>query len=377
MQTQSPTQPVRIFLCAVQASTDSKTVAALQAAASEASRFAPTLLLLTHLTALLPGGPALGSTSANAAVLQISEALAALIKLHGSTAARQAVLPWLSQSNAKPPGGAEQLSPNRDTDAGFVAADGQPGPSRNQPQQQSEAGDGGPVVAGGDDQQQQQQQGPGFVFVVGVCESLEDLPAEFAQCFSHHIEAHALQREHYADLLTAMLQPLQQHHLLKQQQKQKWQQQDTGGGSVAAINASSSSGSSGAHSDSSKEGLSAASIAAAAAQMVGLLPADVAGVVADAAAAAATAAAVPNGTASGGSSAPALQSQPQQQQSSQQQQQQSSQQSQQLPAVAAEHLEAALKRVKARTATEIGAPQVCLPVFCVWCMYAWPYITAG
>jgi hypothetical protein len=164
----------------------------------------------------------------------------------------------------------------------------------------------------------QQQQQPGFVFVVGMVESLEDLPAELAQCFSHHIEAQALLRDHYSPLLAAMLQPLQQ----QQQQQQQG----------ASIPGSSSSNNGSTH------GLSAADITAAATQMVGLLPSDVAGVVADAAAAAAASSElVANGPTA---------------------EQQQQQQQQQLPHVERVHLEQALKRVKARTATEIGAPQV-------------------
>jgi peroxin-6 len=182
--------------------------------------------------------------------------------------------------------------------------------------------------------QQQQQTGeqPGFVFVVGVVDSLADLPAELAQCFTHHVEAQPLQREEYGQLLHALLEPLQQ----QQQQQQQ---------GVEADGPSSSS-------DSVSQGLSATDIAAAASQMVGLLPSDVAGVVADAAAAAAAAAgAVGAAVATGHCSEGGADGKHSADGAKQQQQQQ-------LPRVHGAHLVEALQRVKARTATEIGAPQV-------------------
>ena len=304
----------------MQASTDAKTAAALQAAAAEASRFAPTLLLLTHLPALLSGGPFLAASAAasSASILQLADTLSHIIKKYGSTAARQAALPWGSSSSNRQQGHdtAEQQQGQHARD--LLA------------QQHADA-------AGSPPQQQQQQTGeqPGFVFVVGVVDSLADLPAELAQCFTHHVEAQPLQREEYGQLLHALLEPLQQ-------------QQQQG---VEADGPSSSR-------DSGSQGLSAADIAAAASQMVGLLPSDVAGVVADAAAAAVAAAAVgaaavATGHCSDGGAGGHHNAVDEKQQLLLQQQQQ-----QQLPRVRGAHLVEALQRVKARTATEIGAPQV-------------------
>jgi hypothetical protein len=338
-----------------QGPTDAKTIGAIQAAFVEASRFAPTLLLLTHLPALMPSGAAAAGPTAGAALLQTTETLASCIRQYSSTAARQAVLPWLQQHrqydrsstlSAQSAIMSSSSSSKRVDGLGPMDGSSNTPPVREGETKEGPAGGSSSTVHDGAAtssqdaaaavaRRQQQQQQPGLVVTVGLCESLEDLPAELAHCFTHHVEAAALERQQYVGLLAAMVAPLQQ-----QQQQQQEVVQDGGGGTIAA--AAPTAGSQ----------LDDISLAAAAGQMVGLLPADVAGVVADAAAAAAAAASGDqpppaaghtssstdsrdNGNGSSSSSTPPL-----------------------LPVVSRHHLDAALGNVKSRTATEIGAPQV-------------------
>jgi hypothetical protein len=173
-----------------------------------------------------------------------------------------------------------------------------------------------------------------------------------------------LQREQYAELLSAMLAPLttrsggtaampaddddddhqqqqgeigppedvekqqqlqvQREEHMQQQQQQHEDKDDQGEGD-------------------GEDYLDEAAIVAAAGQMVGLLPVDIAGIVADAAAAAAAEA--PPGTTT-------INTQPGRQLGC------CATAAAPLPLVRRRHLDTALARVKARTATEIGAPQV-------------------
>ncbi|KAI8467615.1 MAG: hypothetical protein J3K34DRAFT_523599 [Monoraphidium minutum] len=176
---------------------------------------------------------------------------------------------------------------------------------------------------------------PGLVVVVGCAASADDVPPDLGRVFTHEIEAGAVARDGYAPLLRGMLAPLR-----------RGGGGGEGGAAAAAEGAGVAAAAEGAGGGGG--GVGEAAIAAAAAQMVGLLPRDMLGVVADALADAAAAedpaaAGAGAGAPSGGGAGPeAVAAAP----------------ARGLPAVAAPHLAAAVGRVKARTAVEIGAPQV-------------------
>jgi len=76
---------------AVQGTTETRTVATLDALMAEASNFAPCILLLRHLPVLTSGPPG-APPPPTSGILQVADALALGIERYGSVAARAAVL---------------------------------------------------------------------------------------------------------------------------------------------------------------------------------------------------------------------------------------------------------------------------------------------
>ena len=284
-----------------QGPTEERTAAALEALFARASDFAPCLLCLRRLPELASSGPGAPPPPPSGAS-KVAAALAAAIERYGSPAARRRVLLG--------PAGAHEA-------AGGGDAQQQQEQEQQQQQQQQE-------------HQQPQQQAqprkppprppPGLVVVAACAASAEDVPADLARCFTHEIEVGAVARGEYGPLLDGLLAPLR-------------------GGEAGEAAAGEAGAGEAADGDDGGGTIGAGAAAAAAAQMVGLLPRDVLGVVADAVAdAAADADEAPGGAAAAAPSAAAPPAAL-------------------PPRVAAAHLSAAVSRVKARTAVEIGAPE--------------------
>jgi len=298
--------------------TEDKTAAALDALFARASDFAPCLLTLRHVSDLVSGGPGAPAPSP-LGISKVADALTGAIDRYCSCAARRRVLlpPAAGSSNAG----------------------------------------GGGKGGGSGAQQEASKQGqlpPGLVIVVGCTASLDEVPSELSRCFTHDIEVGMVEREQYGPLLESLLAPLHSNGMGR---KQLPTSATAAGDTIAADGSDSTAaacGSGGEH-----EGIKDEAVAAAAAQMVGLLPRDVLGVVADALADAAaaegteedeaeaaldqqhnaTTTSVPEAATSSSAAAAAAARPP-------------------LPRIAASHLESAVGRIKARTAVEIGAPQV-------------------
>lgn len=154
-----------------------------------------------------------------------------------------------------------------------------------------------------------------MVVVVGAAASRDDVSVALGRCFSHELEVEPPSRQELPRLLGAMLAPAAEA---------AWPGVTAAAGEDAT--------------------------ARAAAQMVGLLPRDVAGVAADALAAAA-ADALEGGSGGGGG-------QPQHGCPGEGPSGRDGADGSTAGPPACGHLESAVTRVKARTATEIGAPQV-------------------
>jgi SpoVK/Ycf46/Vps4 family AAA+-type ATPase len=230
--------------------------AAWRALVAEASRFAPCVLLLRHLSALASGGGGGDPSSSSPATLRLADCLAEEVARHCSSKARRVVAEGV---------GVEE------EEEGDAAGDPPP---------------------------------PGLVFVVGSCARRADLPPALGRCFTHEVEAGVPDRDACPQLLGGMM-----------------GMGEEGGGDGDAT------------------------IEDAGRRMVGLVVRDVAGVAADALSAAdAERVDVGEYVDALAAAAATMASTP-------------------LPpttttTTTTRHLETALSRVKARTATEIGAPQV-------------------
>jgi SpoVK/Ycf46/Vps4 family AAA+-type ATPase len=270
--------------------------AALRALVGEASRFAPCVLLLRHLPALAAaaGGGGGGGGGGGDA----SSSSPATLRLADCLVEEVARHCSSAARRAVMPaafGDEEEEEKERQGDAD---GDGAPPPPT-----------------------------PGLVFVVGSCARRGDLPPALGRCFTHELEAGVPDRDSLAGLLGGMM-------------------------TLAAD-------------DGEAEGAAAAAAAAAAIEdagrrMVGLVVRDVAGVAADALGAADAEAvdvgayvdlAAASAAAEGGGGGTLVAAAPSAATAT-------TAAAAAAAAVAPKHLEAALARVKARTAAEIGAPQV-------------------
>jgi hypothetical protein len=243
-----------------------------------------------------------------------------------------------------------------------------------QPQCASSTAAVGPAseAAGGSAPQQQQQE-PGLVVLVACTRSADDVPVELARCFTHELQMGAPAREDYAELLSGMLASAVAAHdgsstndsssssdVAAAALPLPWaqQQEEEAAGQPTTSSAAAVAVKEGA-------GVVAVDITAAAGQMVGLLPRDVSGVVAHALLSAASPPAAQAFESAPDSSIPGAAAEEQQSPPAEcneldhkQQQQPAAVQSLGLPRVTPSHLTQALGSVKARTATEMGAPQV-------------------
>lgn len=374
----------------MQGSSDSKTIASFNSLLSEASSFAPCVLLLRDLPALV--GVAAGSNQQPVATLKIAEAVAASISRHCSATARQAVVPW------KPAGGKVLGGRGNGDVLGGDNSNATHQPGSNHVAVDTNLADKADVAApesdlgytshGLEEQRSAAAESLGLVVIVGSTSNREDVPVALGRCFTHEIGFDAPDRDGYASLLTGMLSPCMSSlasgpdscatDITSSQTQQQSGDTSFPMGTATGVNLGESLVSVGV-----------AALQNAASQMVGLLPRDVQGVVADALVAAAgedlnfdeylagdSSGGIemhpPSSIAEGADDVASLATASATAASVQHNHTPSLSEchpaaihhgnttstSYLLPTLKPDHLQTALGRVKARTAVEIGAPQV-------------------
>ncbi|GAX82166.1 hypothetical protein CEUSTIGMA_g9594.t1 [Chlamydomonas eustigma] len=170
-------------------SSDTKSLDALTEIAAQASRFAPCVLLLNHVEELVRGSGNPGSTSQSINLMGASEALFKLMELYGSCAARSASL----CSRPSPPSNFERAS------------------SSSQDQGLKDSSHAIFTLSASsfsdhdDSTSKQQTHLPGLVIFVGCCVNREDVPAQLGRCFTHNLQVDAPSREELQGLLQGAL----------------------------------------------------------------------------------------------------------------------------------------------------------------------------